>query len=201
MTMQILLQLSTAVATAATLLTSVLLSGVAQAAPQSRPNILFIMTDQQFGDAMSCRMGKEHLNTPAMDSLAENGTLFSRAYSPNPLCMPARNSIFTGRYPHETGVTKNAGKKLDTNEFVNMGNYFRAGGYETAYFGKWHLCFDKDNKEEHGFETAACLYGNGHDGEVGDLAAEYLSRKKGVQTRPFLLVTSEQFHWTDGIVC
>jgi choline-sulfatase len=78
-----------------------LLSAVA-AAP---PNIVFIMTDQHSADALSCRMGDRYLKTPALDSLAARGTLFSRAYTPNPLCMPARNSIFTGRYPHETGIT------------------------------------------------------------------------------------------------
>ena len=95
-----------------------------------RPNVLFIMTDQQFGDAMSCRMGRQWLHTPAMDSLAANGMLYSRAYSPNPLSMPARNSLFTGRYPHETGVTMNARARIDTEEFLNMGNYFRRAGYE-----------------------------------------------------------------------
>ena len=159
-------------------------------APGDRPNILFIMTDQQFGDAMSCRMGKKWLNTPAMDSLAAKGTLFANAYSPNPLCMPARNSIFTGRYPHETGVTMNARAKIDTEDFLNMGNYFRRAGYETAYFGKWHLCFDQKNKNAHGFETAQCLHGNGHDGEVADLSAGYLSGKQGKQDKPFLAVVS-----------
>ena len=148
---------------------------------KDRPNILFIMTDQQFGDAMSCRMGKKWLNTPAMDSLAASGALFSKAYSPNPLCMPARNSIFTGRYPHETGVTMNRNAKIDTEEFLNMGNYFRRAGYETAYFGKWHLCFNAKDSDAHGFQTAQCLYGNGHDGEVGDLSANYLAGKKGKQ--------------------
>jgi len=162
----------------------------AATATRDRPNILFIMTDQQFGDAMSCRMGSKWLSTPAMDSLAANGTLFANAYSPNPLCMPARNSIFTGRYPHETGVTKNARAKIDTEEFLNMGNYFRRAGYETAYFGKWHLCFDQKDKNAHGFETAQCLHGNGHDGEVGDLSARYLAAKQGVQDKPFLAVVS-----------
>ena len=91
-----------------------LLARPAAGQPQKRPNILFIMTDQQFGDAMSCRMGRQHIHTPAMDSLAAGGMLYSRAYSPNPLSMPARNSIFTGRYPHETGVTMNARAKIDT---------------------------------------------------------------------------------------
>ena len=70
---------------------------VASAAP---PNIVFIMTDQHSADALSCRMGDRYLKTPALDRLAARGTFFSRAYTPNPLCMPARNSIFTGRYPH-----------------------------------------------------------------------------------------------------
>jgi len=162
----------------------------ADSASQARPNILFIMTDQQFGDAMSCRMGREWLHTPAMDSLAAGGMLYSRAYSPNPLSMPARNSIFTGRYPHETGVTKNARAAIDTEEFLNMGNYFRRAGYETAYIGKWHLCFNAKDTDAHGFQTAQCLHGNGHDGEVADLSVRYLAGKRGKQAKPFLAVVS-----------
>jgi arylsulfatase A-like enzyme len=157
---------------------------------EDRPNILFIMTDQQFADAMSCSMGTKWLNTPAMDSLAASGTLFSRAYSPNPLCMPARNSIFTGRYPHETGVTANRNAKIDTEDFLNMGNYFLRAGYQTAYFGKWHLCFDRKNTDAHGFQIAKCLYGNGHDGEVGDLAEQYLATKQGKLDKPLMTVVS-----------
>ena len=157
---------------------------------EARPNVLFIMTDQQFGDAMSSRMGQEYIHTPAMDSLAETGTLFTRAYTPNPLCMPARNSIFTGRYPHETTVTNNSRKRIDPKDFVNMGNYFRNAGYETAYFGKWHLSFDDDDLAAHGFETAEALYGNGHDGEVADRTVKYLAAKRGKKDKPFLLVSS-----------
>jgi len=157
---------------------------------RDRPDVLFIMTDQQFADAMSCAMGAKWLKTPAMDSLADSGTLFSRAYSPNPLCMPARNSIFTGRYPHETGVTMNGRAKIDTEEFLNMGNYFLRAGYETAYFGKWHLCFDSKNSKAHGFQIAKCLYGNGHDGEVGDLSVAYLASQKANQPKPLMTVVS-----------
>ncbi len=143
-------------------LSSILLMGLtaiwplstANAARSTRPNILFIITDQQFAEAMSCRMGKQYLNTPTMDRLAQTGTLFTRAYSSNPLCMPFRNSVFTGRYPHETGVTKNAGPKggLDPKTFVCLGTYFRQAGYETAYSGKWHLCYPLKNTPAHGFE-------------------------------------------------
>ena len=71
----------------------------AYAKRSDKPNVLFIMTDQQFADIMSCRMSAKYINTPAMDSLAKDGMLFTEAYTPNPLCMPARNSIFSGRYP------------------------------------------------------------------------------------------------------
>ena len=116
------------------------------------PNVVFIMTDQHTADAMSCRMGDRYLKTPALDRLAARGTLFSRAYTPNPLCMPARNSIFTGRYPHETGITDNTATTLNAAEFVTMGTYFRRAGYQTAYFGKWHLAYDQAATETHGFE-------------------------------------------------
>jgi len=165
--------------------------GSVKAAPAAeRPNVLFIMTDQQFADAMSCRMGNQYIHTPAMDGLAKTGMMFTRAYTSNPLCMPARNSIFTGRYPHETKITKNGGPQLDPREFASMGSYFQAAGYETAYFGKWHLRYDPRDKQSHGFETAECLHGNGHDSEVGDLATKYVAGKSGDLDAPFLAVVS-----------
>src|SRR5512140_3099246 len=77
------------------------------AAPSRQPNVLIVMTDQQFADALSCRIGRQYLHTPHMDSLAANGTFFTRAYCANPLCVPSRTSMFTGRYPSETGVETN----------------------------------------------------------------------------------------------
>ena len=156
---------------------------VASAAAE-RPNILFIMTDQHFAEALSCRMGSRYLHTPALDSIAANGTFFSRAYTANPICMPARNSIFTGRYPHETGVTANIQRRLDPQEFVNMGTYLRQAGYETAYAGKWHLCFDEKDVNSHGFET---LKGKGLDAEIAANAAAFIRQK---HDRPFLAVAS-----------
>lgn len=155
----------------------------------ARPNVLFIMTDQQFAEAMSCRMGRQYLNTPVMDGLAAAGMLFTRAYSANPLCMPLRNSLFTGRYPHETRVTRNADPKggLDPKEFVSLGTYFRSAGYDTAYSGKWHLCFDVKNPSAHGFEIMESRVKGDHDAGVTDGAAQFLARR---HEKPFLLVAS-----------
>lgn len=160
-----------------------------------RPNVLLIITDQQSADVMSCRMGSRYIHTPAMDSLAAGGMLFTRAYSSNPLCMPLRNSLFTGRYPHETGVTMNAppeGGRLDS-KLVCMGTYFRNAGYTTAYSGKWHLCLNEKDPGTHGFEildsktklTPPEL--DNYDSRVSHAAVEFLAQK---QDRPFLLVVS-----------
>jgi choline-sulfatase len=158
--------------------------------PAGKPNVLFIITDQQFADAMSCRMGDAYINTPTMDSLARRGVLFTRAYSSNPLCVPYRNSVFTGRYPHELGITNNdhAGVKIDTDAFPCLGTYFRKAGYESVYSGKWHLAFKPKDVASHGFEilTSAKSKAN-HDDGVTDGAAQFLARK---HEKPFLLVAS-----------
>ncbi|MCX8037776.1 MAG: sulfatase-like hydrolase/transferase [Candidatus Sumerlaeia bacterium] len=160
----------------------------ASSAPASRLNILYIMTDQQFGDAMSCRMGTRYIHTPAMDSLAETGMVFTRAYSPNPLCMPMRASLFTGRYPHETGVTRNVHVDMKP-EHVSMGLYFRRAGYETAYYGKWHLCWNQKDADSHGFDNMTPVADKGLDvdARTAASAAAFLRKK---HDKPFLLVAS-----------
>ena len=119
----------------------------------SRPNILLITTDQQFADAMSCRIGDRYLKTPNMDSLAADGTLFARAYCANPLCVPSRTSIFTGRYPVETRVQTNDTSPIDAKRFPCLGEHFKRAGYQTAYFGKWHLPYPEKQKAVHGFDV------------------------------------------------
>ena len=117
-----------------------------------KPNVVLIITDQQFADAMSCVMGSKYLHTPNMDRLAEKGIRFTRAYSPNPLCLPMRTSMITGRFPHETGVLTNDDKKMDLTNQIFLGKILKDAGYETAYFGKWHIALKQDLKEIHGFD-------------------------------------------------
>ncbi len=141
------------------------------------------MTDQQFADCMSCVMGRKYLHTPHMDSLAENGVRFTHAYSPNPLCTPMRTSMITGLYPHQTGVQTNSSRKLNPAKFVSMGKIFKDAGYETAYFGKWHVSISAKKKEVHGFET---FQGGGANLNPAP-AARFLKKK---HDRPFLAVAS-----------
>ena len=162
-------------------------SPVLGASPAPQPNVLLIMTDQQFGDAMSCRIGDQHLKTPAMDGLAAAGTVFTRAYCANPLCVPSRTSIFTGRYPHETGVQTNNDRKLDPEAFPCMGVIFKRAGYDTGYVGKWHLPFDRKAVASHGFDYMANIKGNGGDSASPESAVQFLRQPR---SKPFLLIVS-----------
>ena len=153
----------------------------------TRPNILLVMTDQQSADAMSCRMGGTYLATPAMDSLAARGVSFTRAYTANPLCVPARTALFTGRPPHVTGFETNDLKRPLDGAHRCFATLFRDAGYDTGYFGKWHVPFPAKDTAAHGFDLMGAIKNNGADSEIPAAAAAFTKRPRG---KPFLLVTS-----------
>ncbi len=170
---------------AAGLTAAAILTGRLDAAGAKRPNIVLIMTDQQFAEAMSCRMGDEYIKTPNMDSLAAEGMLFTRAYCANPLCVPSRTSIFTGRYPHEHGKQTNVTQAIDPKEFPNIGMVLRKAGYSTGYFGKWHLPFPfkKSTAETSGYDQGF----DGLDFEKAAPTIEFIEKNRG---KPFFVVLS-----------
>jgi len=160
----------------------------AQGGEESRkPNILLIITDQQFADAMSCRIGKKYINTPAMDSLAASGTLYTRAYCANPVCVPSRAAMFTGHYPAETGVLSHVVKELDFHRFPSMGTIFRNAGYRTGYVGKWHVPIPIRELDASGFEFVENIRFNGADPHVVPAVAKFLKQE---HDKPFLLAAS-----------
>lgn len=167
-----------------------------------RPNILIIMTDHWFSDAMSCVIGDEFISTPNIDSLAANGMRFSRAYCANPICQPSRTSMFTGRYPHETGIQNNAKNGVDVDRFPIMGKVFKDAGYDTGYSGKWHVRLStnpnsgKLSEREahiHGFDSLFQGRVNAKDsprrGDYGRVfpGMDFIRRKRD---KPFFLVVS-----------
>jgi len=99
------------------------------------PNILFLMTDQQRFDHLG--ITNPVVQTPNLDALASKSVFFTRAYSTNPSCVPARAAIFTGRYPSQTGVPHNT-TCLPAHERTYLG-YLREAGYLTAVIGKQHF--------------------------------------------------------------
>ena len=73
----------------------------------SRPHIIFIITDQQRYDTIAA-LGYDHMDTPHLDRLVREGVSFSNCHITAPSCAPARASLFTGYFPHTTGILKNA---------------------------------------------------------------------------------------------
>ncbi|MBN2309039.1 MAG: sulfatase-like hydrolase/transferase [Candidatus Hydrogenedentes bacterium] len=108
----------------------------ARAATPAPPNFLVIVTDQLGMDALSAH-GCPDVHTPNIDRLVRRGVTFVESHSTNPVCSPARSSIFTGRMPVETGVISNSRPIHDS--VPNMGQWLSRAGYDTAYCGKWHL--------------------------------------------------------------
>ena len=101
-----------------------------------RPNIIFYFSDQQRWDTMGC-YGQKLPVTPNLDRLAAQGTLFSNAFTCQPVCGPARACLQTGLYATQLGCFRNDYKLplgIDT-----LARRFNAAGYRTAYIGKWHL--------------------------------------------------------------
>ncbi|MCP4642130.1 MAG: sulfatase-like hydrolase/transferase, partial [bacterium] len=104
--------------------------------PPSRPNIVCFVTDQHRADHLGC-YGNPDVQTPNIDRLAAEGVRFDESYVANPVCMPNRASLFTGRYPKAHGLREN-GIALSRNEEV-LPELLRLSGYQTASFGKIHL--------------------------------------------------------------
>jgi arylsulfatase A-like enzyme len=171
----------------------------------NRPNIVFVMTDDQRHDAMSVA-GNPILRTPNMDRIAAEGVRFTQAFVTNSLCGPSRASVLTGLYSHAHGVITNGagpvykdqpGLKPDQPTFVHL---LREAGYYTGIVGKWHL-----RSLPTGFDHWAIFPGQGvykapeiiadgtrvklkghADDVVGDQALAFLAQRP--KARPFCLM-------------
>lgn len=102
----------------------------------TRPNILWICTDQQRFDTLGC-YGNTFVQTPNIDRLAREGVLFEHACSQNPVCTPSRASFLTGRYPRTTRCRQN-GQSIPENE-VLVTKMLHDSGYVCGLSGKLHL--------------------------------------------------------------
>jgi len=100
-----------------------------------RPNIVFIMTDQQRWDTLGC-LGFDHVITPNLDSLAQRGVAFSKTFVQGAVCAPSRASVVCCKYVHTHGVLNNSMWLLDSEP--NWIERLRASGYHTANIGKMH---------------------------------------------------------------
>jgi len=151
------------------------------AEPDKRPNIIFIITDQQSAHMMSCA-GDKWLKTPALDELAASGIRFERAYATNPVCVPSRFSLQTGRMPSAIGMRSNANRPVpDSMARESLGVLFSNAGYETVYGGKVHLPGQLNGLPGYQNLTADARQG------LADACIRFVKEK---HDRPFLLFAS-----------
>jgi len=124
---------------------------------QKKPmNIIYILTDDQRYDELGFM--NPVLDTPHMDDLAKKGIHFKNSFVTTALCSPSRASILTGQYMHSHGVVdNNAPAKQGT---VYFPSYLQKSGYETAFFGKWHMGGHRDDPQP-GFDHWLSFAGQG----------------------------------------
>lgn len=102
-----------------------------------QPNVVMIISDQFRGDCIGA-MGMNPMNlTPNLDAMGRRGVMFRSAFCNQPVCAPARASIFTGQYPARHGVWKNAIPLKE--DATTLAGTLRSAGYSANYIGKWHL--------------------------------------------------------------
>ncbi|AIY03294.1 hypothetical protein ART_3695 [Arthrobacter sp. PAMC 25486] len=172
-------------------------------------NILLIMADQFAAHALTRRRPEDaHFSTPNLDRLAAGATVFTQAYTPFPLCVPARSAMVTGRYPHQLGIMSNkfngigpdrgrpygAGAAEPGHGPESLGHWFTAAGYDCAYAGKWHALQASATADD-GFDP---IHPFGDEGLV-EACHEWLGRRSSLShptpgqpptDRPFFLVAS-----------
>ncbi len=104
-----------------------------------RPNIIFILSDDQRWDTLGV-YGNKDIKTPNLDALAKSGALFTNGYVAAPLCCPSRAAFLTGLYPHQTGVITNGrGHTTIPDGVKTIPQYLNDAGYLTGFVGKWHI--------------------------------------------------------------
>ncbi len=128
----------------------------------SQPNILFIMTDQMRADAMSC--SGNWGETPNLDRIAGEGVRFTNAITNSPVCMSARLSLATGRYPHNTGLWHNGDHTMSPDRATWM-QAVRDAGYRTSVFGKTHFYYHHGDLRDR--EDLIHAYGMDDVDEIG----------------------------------
>lgn len=131
-----------------------------------RPNIVFILADDQAPWTIGAA-GYRQIKTPNIDRLTREGAYFPQAFTPTPVCSPARASILTSRYGTELGITdwinpekdKGMGLAADVPTWPRL---LQQAGYATALIGKWHLGdLDDQHPTQRGYDTFVGFRGGG----------------------------------------
>jgi arylsulfatase A-like enzyme len=158
--------------------------------PPERPNIIFILTDDQRWDALGAA-GNPIVKTPNLDRLAARGVLFTNSFGTTPVCYASRATLYTGQYNRRHGVDS-------FEEFLSPEAFaqtypalLRQAGYYTGFIGKWGLGGELPEQE---FDDWQGFAGQGSYFEPG--IPEHLTRRQGHQAAEFVRTAREPFQLT-----
>ena len=127
--------------------------------PDKTPkNVIFILSDDHRFDFMGFTGKVPWLQTPNLDRLASEGAYFPNTYVTTSLCSPSRASILTGLFSHSHTVVDNAAP--DPGNLTFFPEYLQEAGYQTGYFGKWHMGNHSDEPQP-GFSHWESFRGQG----------------------------------------
>lgn len=180
------------------------LVAAAASSAASKPNVVFIFSDDLTCQAISCYGdSRKLLETPHMDRIAREGMRFDRCLVPNSICGPSRATILTGKYSHRNGFYNNSNSRFDGSQ-QTFPKLMQAAGYSTAIIGKWHLQSDPS-----GFDHWQILPGQGiyynppmiRNGErireegyvsdvIGDRTIEWIRNRD--KSKPFMLMSQHK---------
>jgi arylsulfatase A-like enzyme len=148
---------------------------LANAARQAgRPNILVIMVDQMRTPQWFPDQAKLDALLPNIARIRSRATSFENHFTASNMCVPARGALLTGLYPHQTGcmLTKEVTSSTLSPRFPTWGTMLRQQGYDTTWWGKWHLGAAGDKNagglEPYGFDGGTYPSPNGNPGEGSD---------------------------------
>ncbi|OHB84866.1 MAG: choline-sulfatase [Planctomycetes bacterium RBG_16_64_12] len=129
--------------------------GAEQQPPDQRPNVLLLVSDDQRPDTIRA-LGNPIIHTPHLDSLVREGTAFTRAIAPNPICVPSRAEIMTGcdGFRNHVGVSSN---RMNP-ELMRWADCMRQAGYHAWYVGKW---MNDGRPTTQGYEESDGLFAEG----------------------------------------
>lgn len=163
------------------------------------PNVVVILVDDLRWDDIGVA-GHPFVETPAIDRLAREGTRFTNAFATTPLCSPSRAAILTGQYVHTNGIIDNTARDAASHKLETFAIPLERAGYQTGFFGKWHM--GNDDTKRPGWTQWVAMKGQGEaidpqlnvDGErlrvkgyVSDVLTDYTVRFiERAKDRPFM---------------
>ncbi|MDX2061320.1 MAG: sulfatase [Gemmatimonadales bacterium] len=122
------------------------------------PNVVLILVDDLRWDDLGIE-GHPFAETPNIDQLAREGVRFRNAFATTPLCSPSRAAILTGQYAHTNGIIDNTARDSTSHRLETFARPLARAGYQTGFFGKWHM--GNDDNPRPGFTHWVAMKGQG----------------------------------------